>query len=263
MEDLKRIFSSKSWRIVSQRLFPCVCKLCNQTSRELVCNQCQVKLYLPKNVCRRCGESMVARRILTQDSINLCGACIHQPPAYSQTIFAFTYEGKAARLVQQFKFREDLALCHFLAERVSDQVLAQSNNLERPDALIPIPLHLERLKQRGFNQSLELAKYIGKQLDIAVYKDSLIRKRATPQQSGLSRKARQRNIQGAFQLGQSGAVNIAALKDKHIAIVDDVITTGATVREAAKVLNRSGPSKISVFAIAKTQQDNVSPVDKK
>ena len=255
MEDLKHIISVKHWQALSRHLFPCECKICRQTSAELVCKQCQANLHLPPDVCHQCGESLANRRIQAKDTVNHCGTCISQPPAYSKTIFAFTYAGVAARLVQQFKFKEDLILTQFLAQHICEQVITQCTSQALPDVLIPIPLHAKRLKERGFNQSLELAKHIGRQLNIPVFKHCLKRKRATSQQSGLNRKARQRNIQGAFDFSCPKPAREMYLKNKHIAIVDDVITTGATVREAAKVLKRAAPGNISVYAIAKTQQD--------
>lgn len=145
-------------------------------------------------------------------------------------------------------------LSRFLASCVSRQLIAQLTDKEMPDVLIPIPLHPSRLKQRGFNQSYELAKHIGRQLDIPVYKDTLIRHSPTPKQSGLNRKEREKNIKNAFRFKEPSKAKLAGIMGKHIAILDDVITTSSTVREAAITLNLGKPAAISIIAIAKTQR---------
>ena len=121
-----------------------------------------------------------------------------------------------------------------------------------PDILIPVPLHISRLKQRGFNQSYLLARHISRQLDIPLFKHGLVRQRATPKQSGLNQRARQQNLRGAFKFNPGAKDSIEYLKGKHIVIVDDVITTGSTMHEVAKVLSRAKPAEISLLAIAKT-----------
>lgn len=240
-------------RKLSQYLFPCQCYACQKISTELVCQQCQLEMQGVAAACVQCGEQLPHTLDMTNSISSHCGRCLSQAPAFEQTLFAYAYRGHAAKLVQQFKFKQALILADFLAKQMYRQVLAEILPAARPDVLVPIPLHSKRLKQRGFNQSYELAKPLSKMLGSSVSNNILLRSRPTSTQSGLNRKAREKNIKGAFTLNHSSTNDLAQLKDKRIAIVDDVITTGATVREAAKTLSRLNPRAISVFAIAKTQ----------
>ena len=250
----KPFLSSVNWQALNQRLFPCQCKICHQASKELVCEQCLDEMLPPGNACLQCAEKLPDELQATR-TLTICGQCTSQAPAFERTIAAYRYQGHAATLIQQFKFREDLMLSKFFAERLFWQISRQLATAELPDALIPIPLHPKRLKQRGFNQSHEVAKQLGRLLNIPVYKNALNRHRPTPEQSGLNRLARARNIKGAFHVNQADNANIIKLQNKHLAIVDDVITTGSTIREAARKLRQTQAGRISIFAIAKTQQN--------
>jgi len=192
-----------------------------------------------------------------------CGRCLTNPSPIQRTLFAYDYDGAIVELIQQFKFNEALILSKLLGDMIINRL--KNSDICLPDALIPVPLYVDRLKQRGFNQSLELAKHIGKALDIPVYKFLLIRTRATPKQSGLDRRAREKNIRGAFKLHTEA--NNTKLTGKHLAIVDDVVTTGSTTREAARILQRISPALISVVTIAKTRtgmkaEKNIAKGDK-
>src|SRR5438445_173292 len=118
------------------------------------------------------------------------------------------------------------------------------------DALIPVPLHAARLRERGYNQALELAKPLSREFGIALAPDLLRRTRATPAQANLDANARRRNLRGAFELNKSTLVDNAALP-AHIALVDDVMTTGATLRECARTLKRAGVARVDIWALAR------------
>jgi ComF family protein len=115
---------------------------------------------------------------------------------------------------------------------------------ELPDCLLPVPLHSSRLRQRGFNQSIEIARVIAKRLQIPIVHDAVIRRRSTESQTGLTAKQRQKNIRGAFDV-------VGDLAGKHVLIIDDVVTTGSTVNELAKVLKRKGVKRVGVLSIAR------------
>jgi ComF family protein len=115
-----------------------------------------------------------------------------------------------------------------------------------PEAIVPVPLALRRYRQRGYNQAIELALTIRHISGIPVRADVAIRQRETAEQAGLDRKARRRNVAGAFAA-------VAPLRVRHVAILDDVVTTGSTVRELAEVLQRAGAEQIEVWAIARTE----------
>lgn len=252
MDDNKSLLCWKGWLGALLDKLPCTCRICHRSSSSLLCAECRESLQRPDNSCIQCGESLPdALPLAREKEIQRCGRCITRPPAYQQTLFAYAYSGAMAQLIQQFKYSEALILSRLLAELIIENLHPAFTDSRRPDILIPIPLHPGRLRQRGFNQSLELARQIGKILDIPVYKRLIVRTRATPTQTGLNRRTREKNIRGAFVINQRQAQNIFA--GKYLAIVDDVVTTGSTTRELANVLSQLDPEKISVIAAAKTQ----------
>jgi ComF family protein len=150
----------------------------------------------------------------------------------------FTYAEPVTALVRRFKFHDDLAAGRILA-RLAAEAFVDST----PKALIPIPLHATRLRQRGFNQALELARYWGRRQGIPVLPQALIRTRATETQSSLPAEARRTNVAGAFQA--------SGILPAHVALVDDVVTTGSTTAEAAKALLQAGASRVDVWCLAR------------
>ncbi len=250
MDDIKQ---TRRWAAWTARLFnalPCTCTLCKQPSSALLCTRCAQGLHRTRTCCMQCGESLPGILPHAQPyESKRCGRCLSTPSAIERTLFAYDYDGVTAQLIQQFKFNEALILSQLLGDMIVGRL--KEREARPPDALVPVPLHPGRLKQRGFNQSLELARHIGKALDIPIYKNLLVRTRATPKQSGLDRKTRESNIRGAFTI--RAGKEMKALAGQHIAIVDDVITTGSTTREVAKILKQANPDRISVLAVAKTR----------
>ncbi|WP_078486960.1 ComF family protein [Solemya velesiana gill symbiont] len=148
-----------------------------------------------------------------------------------------------SKLIGHFKFNEELQYGALLSRLLQKEI--ESLQPEMPELLIPVPLHPSRLKERGFNQALELARPLAKTFDIQLDLDTLHRTRATPHQIGLQRKERIKNVRGAFEMR-------GGIKADHVALVDDVITTGSTLRERAGVLRKSGVSQVDVWSIART-----------
>mgnify|MGYP003408275361 FL=1 len=191
-----------------------------------------------------------ARCVLCQGAglpeLDLCAACFSAMPtapkpmpfAYGTVYAGFCYQSPIDELIQGFKFNEQL---HFgrLAARLSLPALAQ----ERPEALLPVPLHVSRLRERGFNQSLELAKFWGRRFSLPVLGHGLLRHRATRVQSSLKAAERLPNVSGAFIAhGEIPA---------HVALVDDVYTTGATCLAAAQALVHAGAKRVDVWCLAR------------
>jgi ComF family protein len=121
----------------------------------------------------------------------------------------------------------------------------KENDIELPDVIMPVPLHPSRLRERGFNQALELAKPIGREFDIPIDTKSCKRIKATATQSTLDKKIRIKNMRGAFEIVQP-------LDCKHLVLIDDVVTTGTTVNELAKILKANGVQRVDVWALART-----------
>lgn len=250
MDDIKRPHFWAARLRHFLKVLPCICEICARPSGNLLCEKCRLRLTHNDKCCVQCAEELPTKMAsVSAPQSKRCGRCISNPPAFQQTFFAYDYNGPVAKLIQRFKFNEALILNQLLTDMVTSRLRAHDFPL--PDALIPVPLHPARLKQRGFNQSYELAKSVGKALNIPVHQALLIRTRNTPNQSGLDRKTRENNVKGAFRFQASQ--DKTCLSGKHLAIIDDVITTGSTTREVAKVLKRSGVSRISVIAVAKTR----------
>jgi ComF family protein len=174
-----------------------------------------------------------------------CGACLQHPPAFDRTLAAFSYHFPIDRLLHAFKYSGNLALTEILAKPLA--LLA--TNHPKPDLLMPMPLHPGRLRERGFNQSLEIARPISRWLDIPLTADASQRTRNTPTQAGLKLKERRRNVRGAFACDLD-------LCGKKIAVLDDVMTTGATLNEISRILKNRGASEVNAWVVARTPHQN-------
>ncbi len=219
-------------------LLPPCCILCGQKCGSVcLCQTCRRDLPSTGLHCHQCGLPMVT----TQD--DTCGACIQNLPEFSNTICALQYEFPVDQLIRSFKFNRQLAagrvLSHLLCAYVID------NEIPRPDLLIPVPLHYLRMVTRGFNQAWEVANHVSKILGIPVLGTSLRRRKNTVAQSGLSRKQRRKNVRGAFYW------HARLPSGCHVALIDDVMTTGTTVNECARVLRNAGAKQVDVWVTAR------------
>ena len=213
-------------------LLPKLCLLCQRYAENYFCSQCRLELPQLKPGCYVCGN----------EGPSLCGRCLASPPYFDRTTAAIKYADPITNLITQFKFNEKLnyltGLSHLLLEKIKSRP-------QLPELLIPVPLHKNRIKHRGFNQALLLAKKIGKELNIPVDYSSIKRIKNTTPQSQLPAKQRDKNIRGAFAATQ-------LIPAKHIALVDDVITTGNTVNELARTIKQQQDCYIEVWALART-----------
>lgn len=169
-----------------------------------------------------------------------CGRCQRQPPPWHGVWAPFRYAWPLDRLEARFKFAGDLAAGRALAEAWLDCAAPA-----RPQALLPVPLHRRRLRARGYNQARELARTLASGLDIPCAERLLLRTRATRAQTDLGARERRRNVRGAF------AVRPGARLPTHVALVDDVCTTGATLAECARTLRRGGVERVDVWVLAR------------
>jgi len=226
------------WRAALDYLLPPRCVLCGGPSGAIcICTGCRKDLPWHGPQCSRCGLP------LGSDRDEICGACIRKPPPFTRTVCPLRYDFPADRLVQAFKFRRQLA-----AGRVISHLLCEAVKLldiRLPDMLIPVPLHRWRMFRRGFNQAGEIAAYAGRMFQVQVQAGALRRRRNTPAQSGLSRKERGKNLYRAFDW--HGGVK----PGRHVALVDDVMTTGATLTGCAGVLKSAGAKRVDVWVAAR------------
>jgi ComF family protein len=181
------------------------------------------------------------------DSSNemICMRCVSSLPLLAHDeghpIAPFEYRFPVDRLVQRFKFAGDLAVGQWLSVRLA----ASARTARRPDVLIPVPLTNARLRERGFNQAAQIARTVSRQLAIPASLRVLERVREAPAQSALGRRARRANLRGAFACRRR-------LDGRHVALIDDVVTTGATAEAASRALKRAGATRVDVWAIART-----------
>ena len=179
------------------------------------------------------------------ESVVACGRCLKKPPPVDRVHAAFRYGFPVDRLLPRFKFHHDLAAGRELAEALRGVLAgAMSNDGERPQALVPVPLHAQRLRRRGYNQALELAKPLAKAFTIPLLHDGLRRIRDIAPQSDLGALARRRNPRGAFAVGNGSL-------PAHVVLIDDVMTTGATLYECARVLRRAGVQRVDAWVVAR------------
>lgn len=180
----------------------------------------------------------------------LCSYCSHHPPVYQRLISCYQYEGAAKKLIHAFKYQNRPYLSKSIAKLINNRLSQYNENIfSKIDYIVAVPLHPARAREREFNQSqliaLELSKQFKKESIPALKKI-----RHTKSQTALNRIERFLNLSDAFVFNEKFNIN-----DKNILIVDDVVTTSATVREAANVLKKSGASEISVLTFAKGSSD--------
>jgi ComF family protein len=179
-----------------------------------------------------------------QTSGSQCAACLYDPPRWQKLVAPLIYQGLARDLLIQLKFAESLHLANSLASSVI-HYFRDSKPL--PEALLPVPLHRNRLLTRGYNQAFEIARTLSHMLDIPVDTSALCRIRDTDSQAGLSANQRQKNILRAFAYKASKPYS-------HVAIVDDIVTTGSTANEITRTLHRAGVEHVEIWGLARVSK---------
>lgn len=223
---------------VLRLVLPPRCLLCGAAGDDGhdLCAGCAGDFAVNAVCCPRCALPL-------ESPAPLCGECLRREPPFARAWVPFRYGHPLDLLEARFKFHRDLAAGRVLAERMIER--AHDDRPQRPDVMIPVPLHRTRLRERGYNQALELAQPLARALGVPLRADLLARIQATPAQTGLDAKARRRNLRGAFEVDASAAL------PNHVVLVDDVMTTGATLRECARVLRRAGVARVDVWALAR------------
>jgi ComF family protein len=224
-------------KFVRYSLYPPRCVLCGRQGDAGMdlCRGCRDELPYNIRACRRCGAPL-------ETSGAVCGPCNRHPPPFSLSCIPFRYEAPLDYLLQQLKFHQKLYLAPLLGGLMAEAIQGRSAPL--PQCLLPVPLHTERLRERGYNQALELARPLSRLLDIPIEHRLCQRQRATSAQTSLQGTERRRNLRGAF-------VAVKGEMPRHVAIIDDVVTTGTTVEELARTLRRAGVETIEVWACAR------------
>lgn len=219
-------------------LFPPRCRLCGApgaAGRDL-CPGCHADLPWLGAACVRCALPLPAAG-------QLCGHCQRQPPAFDRVIAPFRYAAPLDHLVQRLKFHQDLAMARLLGQLLAEHLARQPG--PRPALLLPVPLHRRRLAERGYNQSLEIGRVLRARLDIPLAPALARRVRHTEAQTTLPARGRRGNLRGAFRLAAAGPL------PAHVAILDDVLTTGSTAGELARLLRAAGARQVEVWVLAR------------
>jgi len=233
-------FSSCGLRLL-KLIFPPACPLCRRTlpypCHDLFCPDCLTGIIsLPSACCPVCALPFVGR----DNSSHLCGRCTQEPPEYDRVFAVGLYEKSLRQAIHQFKFNQRIGLDRSLG-MLLDRAVDQNQIF---DLVIPVPLSPLRLRQRGYNQSLLLAREFARLRNIPVAARLLCKIREAQEQHGLSARNRETNLEGAFALRQS-------LSGETVLLVDDVLTTGKTAATCAQILKQGGAGEIYVAVIAR------------
>jgi ComF family protein len=222
-------------------LYPPTCVLCGADGRAGLdlCSGCLADMPHNRHCCPRCALPLPP----DQAEDNLCGTCQRRPPPFAYCHAALRYEDPVPMLVGAAKFRGRLNVARLLGECLL--VSLRKGDFPMPELLIPVPLHRSRLRERGYNQALEVARPAARALGLQIETGCCIRAQPTAPQAELDREARRRNVRGAFRVLQAPPA-------RHVALIDDVMTTGSTVSELTKALLRAGVERVDVWAVART-----------
>ena len=221
-------------------LLPRLCPACGDPAgpgREL-CPGCECSLPALRYACPRCAIPYEH-----PETRGVCGACQKRPPAFIRSIALYRYAPPVDYFIRELKFHRQLSLARLLGGKLAQRLARETT---RPDRIIPVPLHSLRLRERGYNQALEIARPVARALGVPLDFQSLRRVRATAPQTGMTIKARRKNVRNAFRLRDP-----AAVRGRHVALVDDVMTTGSTVQAAAQCLRAAGAETVEIWVVAR------------
>lgn len=224
---------------IQRRIYPPYCLLCSRPSRSgrELCMDCTRDLPWNRHACPRCALPMPA-----ESGTQLCGQCLKSPPSWESAASPLTYGWPLDQLLQGFKFNGDLAAGQVMGELLAEFLAAEPGS--KPEILIPVPLHVTRLRERGFNQALELARPTSRRLQLRLDNRICTRHKHTAVQSKLDARERQRNLRDAFEIR-------GTITGTRVAVLDDVITTGATVAALSRALHEAGAKSVTVWSLAR------------
>lgn len=227
--------------------YPPRCLLCDSLTPLVdglsICRACEAELRENHQGCRLCAAPLTGGGAL--ESL-VCGQCLKQAPPFSRSWSPFIYAQPLEWMIQQLKFNAKLAFAPLLAGLMIRRLPGEIYD-DRPDVIIPMPLHGRRIRQRGFNQSTLLARPLAERLSVRLDENCCSRIRDTEQQTGKSARQRRQNLRGAFQYRQQHGY-------RHVIIVDDVVTTTSSVTELSRTLRNGGVERIDVVSLSRAEK---------
>jgi ComF family protein len=233
---------------LSTVLLPTTCKLCQSVVEDLrlgvVCQACWDRVNTIEDpFCSVCGYAFPSKALSGKAAV--CGPCRRGLYRFDVARAWAPFQDSVKEIIHQLKYGCHPSLARPLAARLADTYETHRQRLQA-DWLIPVPLHPARKRERGFNQSSEIARHLSRIAGIPLAQHCLRRTRPTQVQAGLTRRERRRNVSGAFEMSKNSEVS-----GKAVLVVDDVFTTGATLNECARILRQSGAAKIAVLTVAR------------
>lgn len=223
---------------IKQFLLPQHCVLCAAPAGgHALCRACEADLpWHADPSCPVCA--------LPSGAGGVCGACLQRPPAFDATLAALDYRFPLDAVLQRYKYAGFLTVAELMGTLLS----GKAQDRPRPDALIPMPLHPARLRERGFNQATEIARVVARRLAIPLELHACGRTRPTRPQAGLTVQERARNLRGVFACRKS-------LEGKRVVLLDDVMTTGASLNELARTVKDAGAARVDCWVVARTPRE--------
>jgi ComF family protein len=240
------------WTRSPRVAWPGLCEVCRRWTSGAWCRECESRFAAPVARCGRC-----ALAVAPAAAGSPCGECLRDPPPFALAVCAFDYRFPWDRLIAAFKFDARVGLARPLAASLADAVAstrAQAASPPWPALVLPVPLGPARLRERGYNQAWELARRDARRLALPARADVLVRLGDAPRQTGLARSERLRNLRDAFGVDPKARPLVAGLA---VALVDDVVTTGATARAASAALLAAGAARVELWALARTPDPRV------
>ncbi|MBV52802.1 MAG: hypothetical protein CL816_01900 [Coxiellaceae bacterium] len=217
------------------------CVVCRMKTKQLLCEACFSYLPHHPDACYQCGNAFTT----ADNSNDTCGQCLSQPPEFTRTVAPFKYQGYIQSWILSLKFNRCIRHAKLLAYLFSRQMENYYQNTSRPSLIIPIPLHQQRQQQRGYNQAQCIAYHVSRMTRIPMNATGLIRHKATQAQAKIGLKQRRDNVLNAFLCNNKSL-------PQHIALLDDVMTTGNTLNAACKTLKKFGAQYVDNWVLAKS-----------
>ncbi|MFT5610785.1 MAG: ComF family protein [Polaribacter sp.] len=220
--------------LVPKRCFACALEIA--ASAHPCCDACYATLPFQNGSCQHCGQVFAAKQ-------DFCGRCLSAAPPFDACFCAFRYESPIKEQIQRFKYSQKPELAATVAKLLYAEII--SNQLVLPDLLIPVPIHISRLRERGYNQAWLITQNLGELINIPCSNTIVEKHKSTPAQATLSLAARKNNNRGSFRLKTPTSA-------RSIAIIDDVFTTGSTAAEITKILKTNGVDYVQIWGVAHT-----------